>query len=364
MKRFKTTPFAIALVVLFLTACAGKHDVLVRYSDSRIAYQGRIDTTTNQSASLFWSGTSIRLNFEGDSVLATFSDQRGDNYYNIIVDTDSLYVLRTDSSRREYLLASGLGKGPHAIEIFKRTEWDRGTTSFHGFRITGQAKVLEPDEPRKRKIEFYGNSITAGYGVEDFSGKDRSDSIFTNNYLSYARLTADHYNAQYSCICKSGIGITISWFPVIMPEIYDRLDPTNPDSHWDFARYTPDVVVINLFQNDSWLVKLPKHEQFKARFGTQAPTPDFIVKAYADFVRSIRAKYPEAHIVCILGNMDITREGSPWPGYVGQAVAQLADPKIYTHFVPFKNTGCHPSIAEQQALAQSLIGFIDAQIKW
>jgi hypothetical protein len=32
------------------------------------------------------------------------------------------------------------------------------------------------------------------------------------------------------------------------------LDPVDSTSKWDFSGYTPDVVVINLFQNDSWLV--------------------------------------------------------------------------------------------------------------
>ena len=70
----------------------------------------------------------------------------------------------------------------HTIEIFKRTEWDRGKTSFYGFQIKGNPKLLHKSEPPKRKMEFYGNSITAGYAVEDTSGKDSPDSTFTNNY--------------------------------------------------------------------------------------------------------------------------------------------------------------------------------------
>lgn len=351
-------------LLLFAAACAQTKPIVVNSANPQLACEGRIDTSHPEWAGLFWSGTRIRMNFEGDTLAATFADERGDNYYNVIVDNDSLTIFRPDTAKREYILAAGLGEGPHNVEIFKRTEWDRGMTSFYGFRIAGNAKLLPRDEPKKRKIEFYGNSITAGYAIDDLSGRDRSDSIFTNNYLSYARLTADHYQAQYSCICKSGIGITVSWFPVIMPEIYDRLNPVDSTSRWDFSRYTPDVVVINLFQNDSWIVSLPNHAEFKARFGTQAPTPEFIINAYADFVRSIRANYPDAQIVCILGTMDATREGSPWPGYVEQAVAQLGDPKIFTHFIPYKNTGGHPNAAEQQAMAQSLILFLDEHIRW
>jgi hypothetical protein len=40
-----------------------------------------------------------------------------------------------------------------------------------------------------------------------------------------------------------------------MPEMYDRLIPENPNSQRDFSLYNPNIVVINLFQNDPWLVQ-------------------------------------------------------------------------------------------------------------
>jgi len=62
--------------------------------------------------------------------------------------------------------------------------------------------------------------------------------------------------------------------------------------------------------------------------------------------------------------MDATKEGSPWPGYIEKAVAQIGDKNILTHFFPYKNTPGHPSVKEQQAMADDLIGFIDQHIKW
>lgn len=354
----------LVISILLTIACSKKQELFVDYSNPQIAYSGRIDTTHNKAAELYWSGTSIRFNFEGESISALLDDERGDNYYNIIIDNDSLYVLRPDTSKKFYFLAEGLTEGKHTLEIFKRTEWDRGKTSFYGFRIQGNAKILPGPSPRKRKIEFYGNSITAGYAVEDFSGKDSPDSIYTNNYLSYAAITARHFDAEYTCICKSGIGIMISWFPLTMPEMYNRLIPEDSASRWDFSLYTPDIVVINLFQNDSWLVNMPDRTEFKATFGTKAPDDEYIINSYRKFVRSVRKEYPRAHIICALGNMDATQEGSKWPQYIELAIAQLNDPEIYTHFFPYKNTGGHPTIKEQEEMANSLIRFIDENIKW
>jgi hypothetical protein len=146
--------------------------------------------------------------------------------------------------------------------------------------------------------------------------------------------------------------------------MYDRLDPADSTSKWDFAKFTPDIVVINLFQNDSWIVNMPDNEQFKYRFGTKAPDENFIINSYEDFVATIRDKYPDASIICVLGNMDATKEGSPWPGYVQKAVNQLNDPKIYTLFFKYKNTPGHPKVDEQQAMADSLIEFIEKNISW
>ncbi|MCB0685907.1 MAG: hypothetical protein KDC53_05265 [Saprospiraceae bacterium] len=361
MRKFN---FIIVISFLTLLACRTNKEVLVDFTSPAIDYWGRVDSSGKEGVELFWSGATVSLNFEGKSIEALIRDNTGDNYFNIIIDDHDPLVLRPDTTQRYYQLASGLSEGKHHVEIFKRTEWSAGTTNFGGFRIQGNAKVLAKSVPRKRKIEFYGNSITAGYAVEDTSGLDRPDSTFTNHYLSYAAMMSRHYNAESSCICKSGIGITISWFPLIMPDLYDRLNPNDSTSKWDFSNYQPDIVVINLFQNDSWLVNMPERPEFKKYFGDIPPTDTQLIYAYEKFVSQIRLHYPNAHIICALGNMDATKTGSKWMEYIQTAVSNLHDPNMYTHFMPYKGTPGHPSIAEQEMMANSLIDFIDKNIRW
>lgn len=351
----------LAFIVLIVTNCRSQK--LVSYKDPSLQYEGRI-AFKNNAAELSWPGTIVRMNFKGTSVSAVLKDADTSNYYNVIIDDKVISKIHTDTLKHTYLLATNLPSGNHTIQLFKRTEWDKGKTWFYGFSLTKNGSTLAASIPKKRKIEFYGNSITCGYGTEDSSGNDSPKGYFENNYVSYAAITARHFNAQYSCVAKSGIGVMISWFPLIMPEMYDRLDPLDSTSKWDFSQYTPDVVVINLFQNDSWIINNPAHEQFKARFGANKPNDSTIIQAYKKLVQNIRGKYPNANIICALGNMDATREGSPWPGYVQQAVAQLNDATIYTHFFPYKNTPGHPKVSEQKAMAESLIDFIDKNIKW
>ncbi|MDA3929585.1 MAG: SGNH/GDSL hydrolase family protein [Prolixibacteraceae bacterium] len=354
---------AILFFSLFVGTSCTHAKVFITNNSDAIHYMGRIAHTDSMST-FYWSGTSAQINFEGTTVKALLQDETGDNYYNVIIDKDSVIMIRPLKEKTLLTLVENLKYGKHSIELFKRTEYDRGATSFFGFELDSKAKIEAPKPESKRKIEFYGNSITCGYAVEDSSGKDRPDSIFTNNYLSYANLTARHYDAEYHCISKSGIGITVSWFPYIMPDIYDQLVPLDADIKWDFSKYTPDVVVIHLLQNDSWIVNMPEHESFKKYFGTEKPSEEFIINAYKDFVSNIRENYPSANIICSMGGMDATREGSVWPGYVTEAVQRMNDEKVFTYFMPYNNIQGHPNIEEQANMAEGLIKFIDENIEW
>jgi len=143
-----------------------------------------------------------------------------------------------------------------------------------------------------------------------------------------------------------------------MPEEYYRFNPNDSNSKWDFTKKEPDIVVVNLFQNDSWLVNQPNNEQYKRRFGTMAPTKQQTIESYVSFLKTIRSKYANAKIICMLGNMDITKQNSVWPDYVNKAVTKIDDSKIYTLFVPYKNTPGHPKVNEQQLIAEKLTAFI------
>jgi lysophospholipase L1-like esterase len=352
--------FTPIFLLFSICSCAQQS---VPFNDPRISYEGRVAYTTD-AATLMWPGTSVKINFEGTSIEGTFKDSDTANYYYAIVDGKlNPEKFHFGKEKQKYRLAKGLTSGKHSLELFKITEWDKGRTWFYGFSFDAKIKLLPPSAKPKRKIEFFGNSITCGYALED-TVTDSPAGYFENNYDAYAAITARHFDAQFHCTSKSGIGITVSWFPMIMPEMYDRLDPEDATSKWDFSKYTPDVVVINLLQNDSWIVDMPENEQFKRQFGTKAPDNSFIIKAYQKFVQTIRGKYPQSTIICMLGNMDITRKESPWPRYVEQAVAPLNDRKLFTLFAPYKETGGHPKKAEQQVLADQLIRFIEERVKW
>jgi len=365
------------LIVLFLFvnhhACQTIDSSFIPADNADIQYTGRINFKNRNAPIIYWPGTSIIANFEGTSIKVKLNDKNGENYFNVFIDndTENPIIIACKKGLNIYDVASGLKKGIHKIEVFKRTETWEGPTIFYGFILDGGKSLKPPPQKSGLRIEFYGNSITSGMGNEDFVGNDNQNSAKKNNYLAYGAITARKLNAQYHCISKSGIGIMISWFNQVMPEFYNRLDPDADDeetnSQWNFKSWIPDIVVINLFQNDSWLVEMPEHEQFKKRFpeGT-APKPNEIEEAYISFVRTIRAKYPRAHIICALGNMDATKVGKAWPGYIRNAVDKIRvidkDNRIYTCFFPFKNTPAHPTVRENEVMATQLTMFIKKEI--
>jgi hypothetical protein len=354
----------------YLVLCAAialtlscKAQVIIKSNDPHISYMGRV-MMTDSAAVLSWSGTTVDVNFEGTGISYKLRDERSDNYYNILLDGKIIRKEHEPGSGIVIQTIDGLTPGPHHLELFKRTEWQMGKTWFYGFEIANGGKILPASPHKKHKIEYFGDSISCGYAVEDSTGQDRGSAPYEDGYVSYAALTARHFNADFYNTSKSGIGITVSWFPLIMPEMYDRFDATDSTSKWDFSKYTPDLVIINLFQNDSWIVEKPDNDQFKARFGTTAPAPEFIINAYRSFVKNVRAKYPKANIVCILGSMDATRSGSPWPRYIQKAVDGIHDRNIYTHFIAYKNTQGHPNVKEQQAMADDLEAFVAQNMNW
>lgn len=343
MKRF--------FLVVLLLAAAG-----FTLTAETLRYSGRNDFSNPAAPVLYWSGSSVQARFEGTSLGVTLDDATGNPYYNVIIDGQGAtpVVIDCKPGLHTYPVASNLTDGVHDVLLFRRTEGTDGGTAFMGFALD-EGCALQPLPPASvRRIEFYGDSITCGMGNE--APDDAGDSVNAerNNYLACGAVTARLLDAEYRCIARSGIGIIKSWFDLVMPDYWYRLNPADADSRWDFSQWTPDVVVVNLFQNDSYLIS-------KMR-----PVPDEaqIVKAYIDFISGIRAVYPEAHIVCALGCMDATRESGPWPGYIHQAVDLLADQNLSECYFPCKEWTKHPRVRHHRGMAEQLTAHLRGVMCW
>lgn len=278
-----------ALSALLLAGLASAAVTLVRPGNPAVTPLGRtlsVDSTTMQWA---WSGSGVRLSFRGTAVSARL--QARGTVHRVLVDGRETKVLDlSTSSDTVHVLASGLSLDSHEVVLRVRTEASQGTATFHGFEIDGS--VLQPAVSPVRRIEFYGNSITCGYGILDSVNTSSFKAITQDEGVTYAAHAADSLGAERHVVCWSGRGVlrnlgkdTVE--PTI-PKLCDRILPGDARHLWDFPKWVPDAVVIDLGTND-YNPDNPDSTRFEA--------------AFSAFVDSLHSKHPAAKIVLLDGPM-------------------------------------------------------------
>lgn len=337
-------------------------DPLIKADHEYFQYTGRIDFSAADAPVFSWPGTMIQTGFTGTSVALVMDDYYGMNYFNVFIDDDweNPIVIKGEKGKKTYPIASNLAEGNHSLTITKRTEGEEGATKFYGVLLAENGELLPPPPRPERRIEFIGDSITSGMGNE--APEDGPDNIKAekNNFLAYGAITARNLNAEYVSTSQSGVGLMTSFVGFTMPQFYDQLSAIDDNnSQWDFTRWVPHVVVINLFQNDSVLVE----ERLNP-----VPTDEERIRVYYDFVKNIRGKYPEAYIICTLGTMDASKLGSPWPGYMHAAVNQLKaetnDNRLDVMILEFKEFYKHPRVRHHRENAEVLTAYIKEKMGW
>jgi len=320
-----------------------------------ILYNGRFDFSDPAGPKSAWSGSNVELNFSGTEVSATINSS-GANWFQAIIDgvpQTPFSVLTTTTTVK---LATGLSAGNHHLVLWKRTEASQGEAQFKGFNF-GSGKLLDAPTPLQRKIEFIGDSITCGYGNEGARKEDTFTPKNENSYLTYAAITARELNARANFIAWSGIGVCMNYggaSGTLMPERYDYTLPLSAVK-WDFSKFTPQAVVINLGTND---------------FSTQTPDKTKFVTAYKGLISKVRSNYPDAHIFCTIGPMLWGNGLDTCRSNIKEAISLTGDSKV--SFVEFPTQDgsngygedWHPSLATHKLMADKLTKEIKTTLGW
>lgn len=289
----KVLSFASLLTLHLLSL---SHGALIPADDPDVLYSGRIDDSNTAAITIGYSGVRVRMAFEGDSVGMYMDDMNRENWVVVYLDGQRTAKLSIDGVGGYYQLASDLAPGPHTIEVIKVTEGNIGNLCFKGFVLSEDGKSLAWPELETRRIEFIGDSITCGYGIEA-TDEDQVFNASEENFCdTYAFHTIRNLNADYLVVARSGIGMLRNYngpadgSPNNMPAIYDRTLFKSAEPKWDTARFDPDVVCINLCTND---------------FSTSGPNVEKFEATYTQFVHRIQSQYPNAKIVLLLGPMTV-----------------------------------------------------------
>ncbi|KAL0479430.1 hypothetical protein AKO1_007677 [Acrasis kona] len=257
-------------VALFLVVLCGIESKLIYPSDSgRVYYTGRVDFHEGNVAKFQWSGVSFSINLKNAKQAPSFMMSGVVTNYDVQCG-EKLTSFKTSQhwDLRNYTVNCGDIKPEqeYLITITKRTEAYYGESRFGGFVVDEHAQVSKP-EGRKLKMEFIGASVTCGYGN---LGTPPCESNVDNENarLAYSSQTARMLNADHSIICWSGMGMARSYgdkFPVTensMPHHFNGTLGKLNSNDWDFKRFIPQIVVINLGGNDYSSKPSPSFEQF------------------------------------------------------------------------------------------------------
>lgn len=303
------------------------------------------------------------------AVLGVFVTEGADTGIQAISEEPAARVTLTERETRIALFESDVEKTV-CVRVMKFSEAAFGYAGFKSLEIDGelQKPVNSVDKSTSPlKIEFIGDSITCGYGIEGVWEKD----IFTTQQerpdKAYAFLTAKALGAEVQLCSWSGIGLISNYVDpatVNLPDTKWLMQTNWPYTDkalslrlglepevWDGSRFVPDVVVINLGTNDiSWVRGMEERRQ---EYTAQL----------RHLIEAVHRRSPKAKIICCLGTM-----GEALNDSVKEAVELFKKdfPKVCAEFLPFTQqlesdgigADWHPSAVTHKKMAEKLIALI------
>lgn len=329
---------------------------------------------------LCYSATGAAFRFHGRYLTVTLlgddrceNDGMDGNLARVKIMLDGACVHDLMLNRKEILvnIVDEMELQDHQISILKVSESAMSTCGI-GLMETDDEGTISPVEVLERFIEFAGDSITCGYGVDDEVAEHNFKTDTEDASKAYAYLTCQKLNADHSLVSLSGYGIISGYsddgvrrpdqrLPLFYEKIgfsYGSFQGVYPQNvAWSFEKRQPDLVVVNLGTNDDSYTR------------DNADLQQEYCDTYQEFIKTIRKNNPNAKILCILGIM-----GERLNPMVKKAVdaykAETGDQEVY--FAPFteqlaedgRAADWHPSQLTHKKNAEKLTAVIQNIMNW
>ncbi len=248
-------------------------------------------------------GTQCSVKIIGDSMIGVGNNQARFTAY---VDGERILDEMITQSETVYDIFSFETEEEVTVTLMKVSEAANSILGIDEITVTA-AEDIAPTAEKDLKIEFIGDSITCGYGVDD---EDRDHHFSTNTEdatKAYAYKTAQLLDADYSIVAYSGHGIVsgyttqgIKTAAQQLPNEYECFamsSGSGPNGFkasgvdWDFSKFVPNIIVINLGTNDN------------SYTGKDAELINEYAESYTQFLKKVRENNAHAHIICALGVM-------------------------------------------------------------
>jgi len=331
----------------------------------------------NDSLWLVHSGTGMEFVFTGTRATvkikpdSSFMNRSNQARIAIYVNGERVIDDMVDKMERIYTVFESETPEECTVKVVKLSESAYSTIGIASVEATCIGNI-RPTEQRNRLIEFVGDSITCGYGVDDLDASHHFSTTTEDATKTYAYKTAELLGADYSLVSFSGYGIISGYSgdgkrhaDQLVPDFYDKMGNSwgtylgsfvAQDTTWDFTRQ-PDVVVINLGTNDNSYVKndASKKQEFTA--------------AYVAFLKQVREKNPDAVLFATLGIMGVELY-SCIEDAVKQYSEETGDSKIHTMKFDIQSmedgiaADWHPSEKTHEKAAGKLAAKIRETMGW
>lgn len=291
-------------------------------------------------------GSAVEVAFYGESLSANVElvrtkDPVATVYARIFVDDDEDGTFTKLETNESFPLVSGLNKGLHTVRVVKSSEFTDGAIIV---KDIAAEQFLTAPYKSDYKIEFIGDSITAGYGTLGNS-KDKRSPANSDVTKSYSYLTVQALGVDYSIVAKSGICVKMyQWGgDNNMLQMYPQVTPLGTELY-DFSDDV-DMVVLNLGTNDNSYIN--DHASYAAEFPND----------YKEMLSLIREKRPNAQIVCAFGNMG---KFAPIDEGIQKAIEEMNDSKIsyYVFGASTQGVNGHPSEANNKRFVPAFVKYL------
>lgn len=308
------------------------------------ATQGVV-TVSDNGANLNYTGSGLEFNLNCEGTLKAYFSP---NVYNTNWDLRLAFHLNGERQNdlilapgtTEVVLATGLEKGNYNIKLERMSEAQLGTIRLNHVVLSGEVKA--PPEKKDTYIDFYGDSITAGWGTTYYTGNPTNPYQYMDGTVTYAAVTAKNLGANYAAFGYSGWGVCVTGAndgkgANTMTTIYPTL-PKNKDA---------DYVVVNLGTNDA------------TKYAAAGLTEQQVKDGYLAYAKAIRADYgQDTPIIFAYGMM--TDKANSFVNYAVDGMKALGDDMVYSVALPHGVSGGagHPNIAQHKAAAEVLTAFI------
>ena len=359
---------------VFANATFPMRGSFVSPADRHILYMGRISFANPERPAWNFPGVQIIAAFEGTSLRMIAKPKSG--YFMAQIDESEPFKVAFRSEKDSVVsLATALPNGKHIVRLMYIIEGYEFYPEFWGFVLDKGCSLIDAPAQSTRKIEFIGNSITCGYGNEGVRKEEHFEYETENHYYSYASIAARSLDAQHWVVARSGIGAYRNYGDAkegsprsCMPEQYEytgyaydidlRKNVGFDSEKWDFSRFQPDVVCINLGTND---------------LSTNNYSKKLLKQGYQRLLKMVRQHNPKAKIVFLCGSMlngkelDIAKQ---LLDEVRDEARKAGDNEVYRFdFTPISGdpwygNDWHPNIYQDEKMAGELTAYLRDLMHW